>query len=249
MACPQKENGYTAIANEIMEALSRYRIPGEQMQCLLCVLRKTYGFNKMSDRISNRQLSEMTGIKRPNVRRAIKCLIEKNVIKKDNRYRPTYRFNKDYQSWKSLSKKIPPLKKDNKSLSKKIPTKVDIKQTLLSEQFSDDSNEYRLSNYLLNHILKRKPDHKQPNLQKWSKTASVMLRRDNRSTETIKDVIRWCQNDEFWQNNILSMDKLRKQFDQLEMKMNSNGNGKPSVAERTTPASMATPETDIFANE
>ena len=249
MACPQKENGYTAIANEIMEALSRYRIPGEQMQCLLCVLRKTYGFNKLSDRISNRQLSEMTGINRPNVRRAMRCLIEKNVIKKDNRYRPTYRFNKDYQSWKSLSKKIPPIKKDNKSLSKKIPTKVDIKQTLLSENFSDDSVEFRLANYLYQHILKRKPTFKKPNLRAWAQEADYLLRLDKRPLETCKAIILWCQADQFWQNNILSIKKLRAQFDQLEMKKNSNGNGKPSVAERTTPASMATPETDIYANE
>ncbi|MGR5914590.1 hypothetical protein ACT7DA_20990 [Bacillus pacificus] len=35
-------------------------------------------------------------------------------------------------------------------------------------------------------------------------------------------VIDWCQNDDFWHTNILSADKLRKQFDQLFMKMQAD---------------------------
>jgi len=124
---PQLENGYVKIANEIMDALSKYRIPGEQMQCLLFLLRKTYGYNKLCDRISNSQYVVATGIKKPNVNRALNGLIEKNiVIKKDNEYIPTYQFNKNYKTWKVLSKKITAqsvIKKDNNLLSKKIPTK------------------------------------------------------------------------------------------------------------------------------
>ena len=47
MANPQKENGYIMIANEIMEALAKYRIPGEQRQCLDVILRKTYGYDRI----------------------------------------------------------------------------------------------------------------------------------------------------------------------------------------------------------
>ena len=129
MASPQIENGYTRIADEIMSALIAYRIPGEQMQCLLFLLRKTYGYNKKWDMISNSQFVEATGIKKPNVCRAIRGLIDKNmVIKKDNNYIPTYQFNKNYKSWKPLSKKITAksvIKKDIPVLSKKIPT-IDI---------------------------------------------------------------------------------------------------------------------------
>jgi len=123
MDSPQLENGYTRIADEIMEALIRYRIPGEQMQCLLLIIRKTYGYNKIWDTISNSQFVEYTGLKKPNVCRAVKSLIEKNVvIKKDNTYIPTYCFNKNYKKWKALSKKITVIKSDILVLSKKIPT-------------------------------------------------------------------------------------------------------------------------------
>ena len=45
-----------------------------------------------------------------------------------------------------------------------------------------------------------------------------MKRIDKRSEEEIKKVIIWCQQDSFWQNNILSTAKLRQHFDQLNAK-------------------------------
>ena len=142
MASPQLENGYTKIANEIMDALIAYRIPGEQRQVLDFIIRKTYGFNKMWDIISNSQFVEATGLKKPTICRALNELIRKRlVIKNDNNYIPSYRFNKDYRLWQKLSKKITKkqessdsaildesvIKNDNKKvLSKMIPTKDNI---------------------------------------------------------------------------------------------------------------------------
>lgn len=45
-----------------------------------------------------------------------------------------------------------------------------------------------------------------------------MMRRDGRTEESIATLIRWAQHDEFWMSNILSMDKLRQKFDQLDLK-------------------------------
>jgi len=128
---PQLENGYTMIANEILDALCKFRIPGEQRQCLDFVLRKTYGFKKSEDQISNGQFCVATGLTKGNVSRAIKWLSEKQlVIKNDNTKIPTYRFNKNYSEWLLLSKKQPVIKKatvviknDNKLLSKVMDTK------------------------------------------------------------------------------------------------------------------------------
>lgn len=114
MANPQKEDGYTAIANEIMDALCKIRIPGEERQVLDAILRKTYGWNKCEDAISLSQFVEMTGLKKPHIVRAIKNLILKNVIiKKDNENISTYRFNKDFDHWQPLSKKITTFKRES----------------------------------------------------------------------------------------------------------------------------------------
>jgi hypothetical protein len=76
-----------------------------------------------------------------------------------------------------------------------------------------------ISELLLNEIIKRKPDFKRPDLDKWATEIDLMVRIDKRDIEEIKKVILWCQKDTFWQNNILSTSKLRKQFDQLSLKM------------------------------
>ena len=81
MANPQKENGYTAIANEIMEALMKYRIPGEKMQVLLCVIRMTYGFVGRRDvELSNNKIAQLTGLKRQNVIRSLSWLESKLIL-------------------------------------------------------------------------------------------------------------------------------------------------------------------------
>lgn len=85
--------------------------------------------------------------------------------------------------------------------------------------YAEGDIEYDLAQLLLVCILSRKPSFKTPNKQQWCKDISLMLGQDKRNPETIKSVILWCQSDVFWCNNILSPAKLRKQFDQLELKM------------------------------
>ena len=69
--------------------------------------------------------------------------------------------------------------------------------------------------------LIRNGNFKKPDIQKWALHIDRMIRIDNRPPCGIMNVICWCQNDDFWQNNILSTLKLRKQYDQLQMKMTS----------------------------
>jgi len=96
-----------------------------------------------------------------------------------------------------------------------------------------------VAEHLLIRIRENKPDFKEPNLKQWANTIRLMEERDNRSLERIREVIDWCQRDEFWQSNILSADKLRKQFDKLEIQMNrrphksSNLNGIRDETART----------------
>jgi hypothetical protein len=74
--------------------------------------------------------------------------------------------------------------------------------------------------YLKGWILKNKPDFKvPPRLDSWANTVRLMVEIDKRSLDRIRAVVDWCQADEFWCSNILSMDKLRKQFDKLEFQM------------------------------
>jgi predicted phage replisome organizer len=82
-----------------------------------------------------------------------------------------------------------------------------------------DSNEYRLAAYLFKHIRKNNESSKEPNWSTWAKQFDYILRVDKRDLEEVKQIIRFCQTDEFWHKNILSPDKLRKQYDRLYLEM------------------------------
>lgn len=141
MTNPQIENGHTDIANEIMEALARTRIPGEARQVLDYIMRKTWGWHKKEDEIPLSQLSLYTGINKQGICRALSKLSSMNIviIKKDNVGASTYRINKHYDTWKPLPKKITVIEKDNKPLSKKRHSKENIqkkRKEIYKEKFS-----------------------------------------------------------------------------------------------------------------
>lgn len=111
---PQLEDGYVKIANEIYDKLCCFRIPGEVALIINSILRKTYGFNKKEDWISNSQFVEMTGMKKANISRSLSKLItNKIVIKTDNKLR----LNKNTEEWVSFEKVI---KTDNNKLLSKL---------------------------------------------------------------------------------------------------------------------------------
>jgi hypothetical protein len=59
----------------------------------------------------------------------------------------------------------------------------------------------------------------------------LLLDKDGRSVDQIAKAIRWCQADEFWRANILSMSKLREKYDQLRLAATRTGAPKQSRAD------------------
>lgn len=108
MANPQLEDGYTRIANEILDALIALRLPGQEWQIVLAIIRKTYGYGKKEDVISFRQLSAMTGIPRRKVISLFKSLVSKRALgsaQNGTRAPRTIWFNKDFSQWQPSAKK------------------------------------------------------------------------------------------------------------------------------------------------
>jgi hypothetical protein len=52
---------------------------------------------------------------------------------------------------------------------------------------------------------------------KWRTAARLMLDQDKRSEDDVHAAIDWCQSNEFWRANVLSLPKLREKFDQLRL--------------------------------
>jgi len=111
------------------------------------------------------------------------------------------------------------------------PAQVSIREVKLREEnirevksspnnkYSDDSQEIILSRLLFTKIKARDEKAKEPDYQKWGVHIDRLHRLDSRSFELIEQVITWCQQDDFWQNNILTTAKLRVQFTQLVLRM------------------------------
>ncbi|MFP5116108.1 hypothetical protein ACSU64_27760 [Bacillaceae bacterium C204] len=73
-----------------------------------------------------------------------------------------------------------------------------------------------LAEYLLKAIKENHPEYKEPpNLNNWAVTFRLMIDRDNRTEQAIRNCINWVSGHSFWHKNILSADKLRKQYDRL----------------------------------
>jgi hypothetical protein len=52
---------------------------------------------------------------------------------------------------------------------------------------------------------------------RWRVSCRLLLDRDGRTVEQVERAIDWCQSDDFWRANILSMPKLREKYDQLRL--------------------------------
>lgn len=102
----------------------------------------------------------------------------------------------------------------NKNVRKKEGKKDSHKQV-----YDDTSPPYILAKFFLDQIRKNNPEHRQPDLQKWSDDIRKIIDLDQRDKKEVAQVIKWVQQDEFEMVNVLSPSKLRKRYDQLKMKM------------------------------
>ncbi len=91
---------------------------------------------------------------------------------------------------------------------------------------SVSSLSFGLACFLFESIKSINPKAKEPNLKEWARHVELMIRRDNRTAEEIKQVIVWVSKHDFWKTNILSTKKLRDQFDQLWTQMIHRKEGK-----------------------
>ena len=107
MADVQPENGYTKIANELIEALARAKLNGTQRRILDIIIRSTYGWNKKSHPISLTFIEQGTGIDKTQIKRELKTLIQKQIVKvyvePDFNNPREIGINKDYDKWGVIS--------------------------------------------------------------------------------------------------------------------------------------------------
>lgn len=144
------DDGYTRIANELLEAVMAADLTARQLKVVLAVIRKTYGFGKKFDRITNTQIAMMTGIHHTHVCKAKNEMIAMNIIVTNGQ---AIGVNKVISEWNfEISQVSESLAKTaNKTLANLAnwykPTQLNTKETIQKKekkentQSSDDDRE------------------------------------------------------------------------------------------------------------
>lgn len=116
MEIPFKK-GYTPIPN----ILSKVRLSGRETQCLLVIMRKTWGEQKEKSPIALSSFALSTGIKHQHhISKILSGLLRKNIIlKNDSDFPIVYGIQTDFDKWKPLTRKITTKKTKIKTIHKK----------------------------------------------------------------------------------------------------------------------------------
>lgn len=101
MASPQKENGYTAIANEIIEALYSQDLTMREIKIALLIIRYSYGFHQKTADLSASFIAAGIRIDVRDCQRALASLQAKKIIVRDG---TKTSFQKDYEKWGRVGK-------------------------------------------------------------------------------------------------------------------------------------------------
>ncbi|ENJ4832564.1 replication protein [Klebsiella aerogenes] len=134
------DDGYTRIANELLEAVMAADLTARQLKVALAVIRKTYGFGKKLDRITNTQIAAMTGIHHTHVCKAKNEMIAMNIIVSNGH---AIGINKVISEWDfSISHVSKPLAETaNKCLANLAngykPTQLNTKETIQKKEINN----------------------------------------------------------------------------------------------------------------
>jgi phage replication O-like protein O len=104
MASPQLDDGFTQVANEILERLAAACLNGREVSAMLLMLRFSYGMMKSkSVAMPVADLANYLAVDRSNASRILKSLEDKGLIQKvsrgGGRVCSEYQIQKDWEQW------------------------------------------------------------------------------------------------------------------------------------------------------
>jgi len=98
-------------------------------------------------------------------------------------------------------------------------------------KFDESTTQYQLALLLRKLILENLPNARVPKetpqgLNNWADAIDKLIRIDKKDPAEVREVITWCQRDEFWKANIRSGGKLREKYDTLVLQMRRDKGGR-----------------------
>ncbi|RKS87302.1 phage replication protein O [Orbus hercynius] len=131
------DDGYTRIANELLEKIISSQLTSRQLNVLLAIARKTYGYNKKTDWIGNKQLSALTGYAETRCSTIKNELINMRIVISNGR---ACGINKNLTEWNinvtHLGKTFTKTSKKTftKTVNSSLPKEVNTKDNITKEK-------------------------------------------------------------------------------------------------------------------
>ncbi|WP_312062288.1 replication protein [Pantoea septica] len=268
------DDGFMRVANELTDSILMADLTARQLKIMLAIMRKTYGFNKSLDRITNTQIAAMTGIHHTHVCSAKRQLIDRGFLISNgtkigiNKFISMWDTKGVSQSSESLaeSAKQTLAKAANTHSPKQLNTKDNIQKTKDIKHTSENSGESsdeRLKSlpvvrpdaavhspkgdkwgtaddllaaqWIFSRVQVITPTAQQPNWPAWANDIRLMRDSLKVSHREICEVFTWANGNQFWQTNILSPSKLRKQWATLKAQMSQPARNAPSSSQQQIP--------------
>lgn len=129
----------------------------------------------------------------------------------------------------------------------------DVEITSENDERSSDPNEGRDDvARLCSHLADRVETNGSPRpriTKKWLDAARLLIDKDGKTEQQVRAAIDWCQDHEFWRSNVMSMPKLREQYDQLRLQAEAqrsraspNGKYAPGSGSKVPPRDSYNPK-------
>ena len=183
------------------------------------------------------QIATKTGVEPHKVWRATECLksahlIEQRASNKNSLFSVLcgdFSSGREQQNEQQMSSKVSTFEESRKlrNISSSDLPDGSTDKPKVKKVFEHDANPYKAARWLADQIEARMPTCKaysENQLQAWALDFDRCNRLDGHPWTEINDVLSFSQSDSFWQQNILSGGKFRKQYITLLAKMNG---GKP----------------------
>lgn len=225
MASPQTKNGYTRIANEILENIVKTDLNGTQLRIVMVIWRYTYGFRRKEHELPLAFLSKALNTRKSHVDKELNALIDRKiviVVGVGPRRGRILSFNKNYEEWNN---RTPEGQEPDIPQESNVPPKTNKKS-----KYDENNSYYKMALYfhkLVSQVAKEAGvEHliKKANLQSWADDFRKLIELDGVDKHLAKDVMDWVTKDAFWKTNVLSAKKLRDKFSELAIKMNATKN-------------------------
>lgn len=108
MAKPELDDGFTRIANEILEALFSAPFHGSELRCLFYVFRQTYGYQRLQVKLTGGILAKATGLDPRNCRQILTSFLERKILIQVDAAQHSFRFQKNHAKWCFNGRKADP---------------------------------------------------------------------------------------------------------------------------------------------